>query len=95
MVHEHVVTGSAADKSVTLIVVKPLYCALFFHFFLFKLLILQWQTDHLSCLALLRRPNRGTPIHSESAVALMKIRGKHLIELAKLYVMVQNKSSLL
>jgi hypothetical protein len=56
MVDEDVVTGSATDKTVALFIVKPLYCALFFHIFLFKLPILQWQVDHLSCSALLRYP---------------------------------------
>jgi hypothetical protein len=95
MMYEHVVTGSTADKAIALIVVKPFYFALFFHFFLFKLLILQWQVDHLACLALLRGSSRETPTHSESAAAFMKSWGKHLIELAKLYVSAKNNSSLL
>jgi len=95
MVDEDVITGSATDKTVALFVIKPLYCALFFHFFLFKLLILQWQVDHLVCLALLRGSSRETPIHSESAAALMKSWGKHLIELAQLYVSSKNNSSFL
>jgi hypothetical protein len=33
MVDEDVITGNTTDKSVTLFVVKPLYCALFFHVF--------------------------------------------------------------
>jgi hypothetical protein len=70
MVHEDVISGLAADKSVTFFVVKPLNCALFFHFFLFTFLVLRWQVDLLSCLALLRGSNRETPIHSESAEAL-------------------------
>jgi hypothetical protein len=39
------------------------------------------QVDHLYCLALLRRSSRKTPIHPESAMALMNSWGKHLIEL--------------
>jgi len=37
--------------------------------------------DHLYCLALLRRSSRKTPIHPESAMALINSWGKHLIEL--------------
>jgi hypothetical protein len=32
MMYEDVVSGCAADKSITFLIVKPLYCALFFHF---------------------------------------------------------------
>jgi len=39
------------------------------------------QVDHLYCLALLRRSSRKTPIHPESAMALINSWGKHLIEL--------------
>jgi hypothetical protein len=72
MVYEDVIAGLAADKPITLFVVKPLYCALFFHFSLFVLLILQWQVDHLYCLALLRgiQPENTDP--SASAGAFMK-----------------------
>jgi hypothetical protein len=37
MVHENIFSRWAANESVTLVVVKPLYCSLFFHsvFFLF------------------------------------------------------------
>lgn len=36
VVHEDIVPGSTADKSITLFVIKPLYGSLFFHLFLFK-----------------------------------------------------------
>jgi hypothetical protein len=51
--------------------------------------------DHLSRLALLRGSDRETSIHSESAVALIKSWGKHLIELALLYVSAKINSSTL
>jgi len=35
MMYKDIFTGIAADKPITLFVVKPLHCALFFHFFLF------------------------------------------------------------
>jgi hypothetical protein len=43
----------------------------------------------------MRRTSRETPVHSESALALMNSWDKHLIELAKLYVSAKNNSSLL
>jgi len=32
MVYENIIPGSALDKTIALLVVKPFYCSLFFHF---------------------------------------------------------------
>jgi hypothetical protein len=31
MMHEYIIAGSRTDKSITLFIVEPLHCALFFH----------------------------------------------------------------
>jgi hypothetical protein len=70
MVDEDVITGSATDKTIALFVVKPLYCALFFHSFLYSCdVILRWQELSRIAHSLLFTPASTLDPFSVTAVA--------------------------
>jgi hypothetical protein len=78
MVHENIISGLAADKSETLVGVKPLNCALFFHFSSLRYVANPAKAGgSLSYVALTRDPDGRHQTLQRMSSALMKLEANN------------------
>jgi hypothetical protein len=93
VMNEYVIAGSTADETISLFIVEPFYCALFFHFPSLK--FLELLLNRIAMFGATPGSGRETPYSSESANGMLHKLGKHLIELPGIYALEKNNSSVL